>query len=306
MDEEAVCVSCKSETSGAHKCQDCGLHCHVICGTPVGEEGYGQAVVCPKCSSKLRDTAKAENEQNIESEQSASNDIIIVDEKIDGLGESILPTTIPPNLYKAIPGTGQYIVEMMEFCGYSDVDSVLRLREPEERNKMFDFMRDMAETMGDEDKKKLFGIFWKIPHKVRMLPGVEHRFNQFLKEVEILKNPIKQSKQKNKQQRDHPDGTQSSTQNSYKKTTNPVSADTLTFQLKKWMNKRGCTAEFSIINSGSSFKLSCEVCNHSLVLSNGTLTNAHRHYAKGKCEKIAELQRIRASSKKIDSMFSQK
>lgn len=47
----------------------------VICGTPFGEEGYGQAVVCPKCSSESRDDYVDDGVQitNTESETEKQN-----------------------------------------------------------------------------------------------------------------------------------------------------------------------------------------------------------------------------------------
>ena len=40
---------CGNEVGPIHKCPDCHVHMHIYCGTPVGEEGFGQAVLCPKC-----------------------------------------------------------------------------------------------------------------------------------------------------------------------------------------------------------------------------------------------------------------
>ena len=43
------CCVYHNETSGAHRCSDCLLPVHVICGTVNGEEGYGTAVQCNNC-----------------------------------------------------------------------------------------------------------------------------------------------------------------------------------------------------------------------------------------------------------------
>ena len=50
-----VCPGCGEETSCIHRCPDCNCGLHVFCGTPVGEEGYGQSSVCPKCQEKRDD-----------------------------------------------------------------------------------------------------------------------------------------------------------------------------------------------------------------------------------------------------------
>jgi hypothetical protein len=33
----------------AHKCKCCGKFIHIFCGTPEGEEGFGQQVTCKIC-----------------------------------------------------------------------------------------------------------------------------------------------------------------------------------------------------------------------------------------------------------------
>lgn len=34
---------------GVHTCPVCSVHMHPFCGKPVGKEGFGQSVICPKC-----------------------------------------------------------------------------------------------------------------------------------------------------------------------------------------------------------------------------------------------------------------
>ena len=46
------CLVCFGEVSGAHKCITCRHPVHIICGRPVGEEGYGQKVKCDKCCDR--------------------------------------------------------------------------------------------------------------------------------------------------------------------------------------------------------------------------------------------------------------
>ena len=47
-----VCPVCELETSGAHTCIDCFRYVHIICGRSIGEEGYGNSIVCNKCDLK--------------------------------------------------------------------------------------------------------------------------------------------------------------------------------------------------------------------------------------------------------------
>ena len=44
-----VCKVCKLDVGGGHKCQECQEIVHLPCGKGVGEEGYGQFVVCGIC-----------------------------------------------------------------------------------------------------------------------------------------------------------------------------------------------------------------------------------------------------------------
>jgi hypothetical protein len=43
------CKGCGEEVGGVHACDRCGAAMHIFCGTPIGEEGYGQKVRCPTC-----------------------------------------------------------------------------------------------------------------------------------------------------------------------------------------------------------------------------------------------------------------
>jgi hypothetical protein len=49
-ESDMLCIKCHNETSGAHRCDVCKQHIHVICGTQIGEEGYGSSVRCDLCS----------------------------------------------------------------------------------------------------------------------------------------------------------------------------------------------------------------------------------------------------------------
>lgn len=44
------CIVCGVPTGPAHKCPFCHGTIHLHCGTPVGEEGYGQKAICPNCA----------------------------------------------------------------------------------------------------------------------------------------------------------------------------------------------------------------------------------------------------------------
>ncbi|CAB4023881.1 Hypothetical predicted protein [Paramuricea clavata] len=48
-DETKKCAVCFKEATGAHRCKLCHKPVHLPCGEPVGDEGYGQKVVCFVC-----------------------------------------------------------------------------------------------------------------------------------------------------------------------------------------------------------------------------------------------------------------
>ena len=55
----AKCIVCDNIADGAHKCNQCKQIVHQICGNGIGEEGYGQEVVCFKCSKSETKISKA-------------------------------------------------------------------------------------------------------------------------------------------------------------------------------------------------------------------------------------------------------
>ena len=51
-ENEIKCVFCNDIVGGAHKCIKCNKAAHLICGTGVGEEKYGQGLICFVCEPK--------------------------------------------------------------------------------------------------------------------------------------------------------------------------------------------------------------------------------------------------------------
>lgn len=49
--DQYICHICFEELSGGHRCQSCDKLVHLLCGKPVGEEGYGQKVICFNCGN---------------------------------------------------------------------------------------------------------------------------------------------------------------------------------------------------------------------------------------------------------------
>ena len=78
----------------------------------------------------------------------------------------------------------------MQFCGYYNRVSILRLKDKSEVSKMFKFVIDRQELV--EDKKPMFGIFATNPSLLTVLPGLKPILKRFIGKVEDLV-PKKQS-----------------------------------------------------------------------------------------------------------------
>ena len=70
-------------------------------------------------------------------------------------------TAIPNHLWELIAEKGKYLKCIIDFCGYTDVDDVILLKDPENLRKMLDFAADMAETV--TNKSEMYGPFATNP-----------------------------------------------------------------------------------------------------------------------------------------------
>lgn len=78
---------------------------------------------------------------------------------------------IPNKLWKIILPRGNYLKNIMDFCGYTRRESIVKLKEKDEMDKLCAFVKSMSEVI--EDKHAVFGVFSKCPEKVMHLPGLE-------------------------------------------------------------------------------------------------------------------------------------
>ena len=241
------CNVCGNEVGDAHVCVQCKLPVHLPCGKGIGEEGYGQSVLCKNCGEATEDAQTTSKE--------TSNEFVLVNDDLDDV---VKTQEIPENIWALIPPRGAYLIEIMKFCGYDEVDSVLLLREEDERTKMFDFIKEMVDIV--DDKEKTFGIFATVPEKVRILPGVERKFEDFLDEVQKLKNPVRKVGKENRKRKN----TDPETKKSNKKTEKQPRTETvesLTFQMDKWLLKKKMSKAFHISSSDDgNFVFNCDEC----------------------------------------------
>lgn len=94
--------------------------------------------------------------------------------------------TIPSELWNIFPTHGNYIVELLKFAGYQSRETILKLKDPDEKRKWLTFVAEHSFLMDETEKKKTFGIFAKKPEFVKIIPGLETVFTRFIKSVEDL------------------------------------------------------------------------------------------------------------------------
>lgn len=103
--------------------------------------------------------------------------------------------TLPTHIWDIFPAHGQYIVQLMKFAGYQSRETIVKLKDPDEKRKMLSFAANHTFLLDEAGMKETFGIFVKKPEAVMILPGLETVFQRFIKTVENL---IPKKKQANK------------------------------------------------------------------------------------------------------------
>ena len=91
------------------------------------------------------------------------------------------------------PEQDTFIPNIMKFCGYLTRNSILKLKNESEVQKMFEYVVKMAELI--PDKQAMFGIFAPKPtllSEMGMPPGTWSTFERFLDRVDkLLPKPVK-------------------------------------------------------------------------------------------------------------------
>ena len=76
---------------------------------------------------------------------------------------------------------------IMIFCGYKIPEAITKLNDPKELNKMFKTVIELQELVPDHGKDEMFGIFRRNPSLLKILPGIEIEFKNFVKISSIRK-----------------------------------------------------------------------------------------------------------------------
>ena len=197
---------------------------------------------------------------------------------------------IPESAWNVFPESGSYIKNIMIYGGYSTRKSLNTLQKKEELEALFNFIREMADDMTEEERRDLLGVFNRNPQKLRIIPGC----------VAILEKFIEDNKSKSKEGENFLLGSLSTSNSSSSGRTNSkmnvtllntsageiddsVTEESVSDQLKEWwdsiLKEDGMLAEklvnckkdsfadtFSMKWTGDDRKCICEICEVPLVL----------------------------------------
>lgn len=79
--------------------------------------------------------------------------------------------TIPPELWNIFPPQGNYLKNILKYSGYETYESIIKLKEKEELEQVFEFVKSMCDVI--PDKEEMFGIFSRNPQKTMLIPGLK-------------------------------------------------------------------------------------------------------------------------------------
>ena len=180
----------------------------------------------------------------------------------------------------------------MKFSGFDTRSSVIRLKNPEELNAMFQFAIEMADDLSSEERRNIFGVFHSNPKKLRMLPGLKDSFFSFIRLVEgkpAIETPLKDSSKRKlslgSQEKDNRTTQKTAKINkiiAVKQTVADVKS-----RMEKWLSKNAeeeVSFELSAtINKPNCMAYKCLLCDwrtdiHSDKGGRYCLSNANKHY----------------------------
>ena len=90
------------------------------------------------------------------------------------------------------PESGAYLKNIMIFCGYKTPETITKLNDPKELNKMFKTVVELQELVPDHEKDEMFGIFRRNPSLLKILPGIEMEFKNLLPKIATTSNNFQQ------------------------------------------------------------------------------------------------------------------
>ena len=148
--------------------------------------------------------------------------------------------TIPSKLWEIFPAHGQYLVNLLKFCGYQSRETIIKLKDEKEIVKMFQFAGKHHDLLDQEEKNATFGIFSRKPTAVMILPGLTPVFRRFVKEVDDLIPKTKQTTScifQKPAQKPTPKPVSSSVTTSPSSSIKEVTIESITMRMENWLEK---------------------------------------------------------------------
>lgn len=200
---------------------------------------------------------------------------------------SLSNDTVPISSWEIFPPNASYLKEILQYCGCSTFGSLLKLEKREELNKIFDFVKEMAEDMTSEERIKILGVFKNNPQKLRILPGLEDVFTNFLKHLRKLKGL---SQTDNDSDNLLGSRKKRATKQNNKEIDEDVTVFTVSRQLEDWVKSisiddetlqkrlRLCSKEvfsecYTVKSSNDGLRCVCQICYSEIVLPKKTMAN---------------------------------
>ena len=164
----------------------------------------------------------------------------------------------------------------MIFCGYKTPGAIVKLKDQKEVAKMFNTVIELEELIPGHERDQMFRIFRRNPSLLKILPGMEPEFQNFVQKVENLL-PGKTSTKKRPVSKAISNEAKPTGKN------RPSEAD-LTERLRRWFQKelpaRAVDASIEIAmstftfkeNANGSFTFNCLKCKTPCVIPNAEPT----------------------------------
>lgn len=198
---------------------------------------------------------------------------------------------LPASIWNSLPPNANYVKECIKLSGYDNVESIVKLGDEKEQNKMFQFVVDMKDAV--PDPKATFGIFEKKPESIKLLPGLEPIFKKFIDKVKNFANRKSGSSTVSLSVEKKSKPTLKAKKIVEKKLTSVVvpTVKDIEKQMTKYMVKIDITKPFKVTPTENplTFSFLCEYCRWiGMVTVNregkALLSNVQRHF-KSQCEK---------------------
>jgi hypothetical protein len=74
-------------------------------------------------------------------------------------------------LWNIFPPQSNYLKNILKYSGYETYESIVKLKEKEELEQVFEFVKCMSDVVPDIEE--MFGIFSRNPQNTMLIPGLK-------------------------------------------------------------------------------------------------------------------------------------